>query len=273
MTRLAERMKDYFFGDDIHPYRQLEHIVDAMVTPESTLLDAGCGRTAPILRKYRGRARRLIGIDLVDFVDPVEGVELHQRDLADTGLAAGSVDVIMCRSVMEHLEFPEKVYAEFARVLRPGGRVVFITASKWDYASLIAAIVPNRFHPWIVARTEGRAEHDVFPIHYRTNTHGAIRALAKESGMEIERLGYLGQYPSYLMFNAFLFLLGTAYEKLLRLHPALGPLQGWIIAVIRKPGAIGSTSNVSAASSAGASDASPQAQRTEPARASAATPR
>jgi hypothetical protein len=48
----------------------------------------------------------------------------------------------------------------------PPGVAIALTAHKWDYASLAARLIPNRFHPWIVHHTEGRAEEDVFPTVY-----------------------------------------------------------------------------------------------------------
>ncbi len=90
---------------------------------------------------------------------------------------------------------------------------MFLTANLGEYAPLIARIVPNRFHPWVTSKIEGREPEDVFPIAYRTNTRGAVGRLAKQAGFEIVAFNYLGQYPSYFMFNGFLFLLGTAYEK------------------------------------------------------------
>ncbi len=165
---------------------------------------------------------------------PIEGLELYTRDLASTGLPDASVDVIMARSVMEHVADPEAVYGEFARILRPNGKFVFLTANFWDYASLIAAIVPNRFHPWIVARTEGREEHDVFPVEYKTNTRWAVRRAAASASLDIERFDYLGQYPCYFMFNGGLFLLATAYEKVIASVSALGWLRGWIFCTLVK---------------------------------------
>lgn len=235
MTRLAERLKDRFFGDDVHPYRRLEQAVDSHLRPDSVLLDAGCGWTAPVLKRYRGKAGRLIGIDLVEFPEPVEGIELYRRDLGDTGLKSGSVDLIMARSVMEHIEDPERVYREFARILAPGGRLIFITANRWDYASIIATLIPNRFHPWIVRHTEGRAECDVFPTQYKTNTRKAVHRHASSAGLEVANFSFLGQYPNYFMFNGLLFLIATGYEKLLRRFDILSPLRGWIFADIVKP--------------------------------------
>jgi SAM-dependent methyltransferase len=234
MTKLAERLLERYFGDDEHPYRTLEREVETAVRPEHTLLDAGCGRGAPVLLKYRGKAQRLIGVDLVEFDSPVDGVELLNNDLASIALDDGSVDIVMCRSVMEHIEDPRAVYREIHRVLKPDGRFIFLTANLWDYASLIAKIVPNRFHPWIVAKTEGRKEKDVFPVQYRTNTHGAVEHWAGSAGFEVVSFRYLGQYPGYFMFNGALFALATAYEKMLRRFESLRFLRGWMLVTLRK---------------------------------------
>jgi SAM-dependent methyltransferase len=235
MSALAERLRNKYFGSQVHPYRTLEAEVDRLLRPEETLLDAGCGRGAPVLRKYVGRARSLIGVDVVDFRDPVPGVRMIQGDLGRMDVQTGSVDIVMSRSVMEHVADPAAVYSEIYRVLRPGGRFVFLTPNLWDYASLIAKCVPNRLHPWIVARTEGRAEEDVFPVCYRTNTRGAVYRWAQRTGFQVQSFGYLGQYPGYFLFNGALFLLATAYEKTISRFDALGFLRGWIFAVLRKP--------------------------------------
>lgn len=113
---------------------------------------------------------------------------------------------------------------------------MFLTANLWDYASLIARIVPNRFHPWIVARTEGRAEEDTFPIQYKVNTRTAIEGIARETGFKIERFEYLGQYPAYFNFNVVLFALGTLYEKAIGTIHVLHFLRGWIICTMIKEG-------------------------------------
>ncbi len=235
MSELAERLKHKYFGRDEHPYTTLEREIERHLGPEVVLLDAGCGRGAPVLAKFAGRARRLIGVDLVEFLPGLAGLELLQGDLARTGLPDASVDLVYSRSVMEHVDDPARVYAEMQRILRPGGRFVFLTANLWDYASILARIIPNRFHPWIVSKVEGRAEEDVFPIRYRTNTRGAVRRWAAQSGFEIESFRHLGQYPAYFQFNGFLFWLATGYEKLISRFRALHFLRGWIFVVLRKP--------------------------------------
>lgn len=237
MTALAERFRQRYFGNSEHPYRTFERLVEASLKPEFTLLDAGCGYTAPVLAKYRGKAARLIGIDVVRFDTPIDGIELYQRDLANTGLPDESVDVVMCRSVMEHIADPLAVYREMHRILRPGGSLIFLTGNLWDYSAIIARIVPNRFHPWIVARTEGRDERDVFPVEYKTNSRGQVDELCRGSGFTVDSFTYLGQYPSYFLFNGALFLIATAYEKLISRFESLRFLRGWILVKLRKGGA------------------------------------
>jgi len=234
MTALAQRLKEKYFRQE-HPYRIFEREVERYLRPGDALLDAGCGRTAPILVKYRSKARRLIGVDLVDFAPSDSDIELLKTDIGQIPLASNTVDLVMSRSVMEHVADPAQAYAEVYRILKPGGHFIFLTANLWDYASLIAKLVPNRFHPCIVARTEGRSEHDVFPVAYQTNTRRAVKKWARHAGFEIVSFRYLGQYPSYFMFNGFLFLLAAGYEKLITSIAPFNFLQGWIFATLRKP--------------------------------------
>jgi len=57
----------------------------------------------------------------------------------------------------------------------------------------------------------------------------------KHAGFEIVSFRHLGQYPSYFMLNGFLFLLASAYKKLIGHVSALNFLQGWIFVTLRKP--------------------------------------
>ena len=232
----ADRLNEKYFGDAIHPYAIFEDLVKRHLAPDKTLLDAGCGHGAPVLRKFVGAAKELLGVDLVDFDQPIPGITLLKRDLADTQLPDKSVDVIMSRSVMEHIADPVAMYREMSRLLRPSGHFIFLTANMWDYAGIIAKLVPNRYHPWIVARTQGRDERDTFPVQYRTNTRKAVMRYAAGAGLDVVSFDYLGQYPAYFMFNGPLFLLATGYEKLINRFSMLHFLKGWILCALQKPG-------------------------------------
>ncbi len=227
MGRLTDWTYRRFWAHEQHPYRQLEQRIAALAGPGITILDAGCGHTAPNLQPLRGSGARLIGIDLVPLA-PQEGLELIEGDLAKLPLPDASVDLIYSRSVMEHVVDPDSVYAEAARVLKPGGRWIFLTANRWDYVSLVSRMTPNRFHASIVGRFEGREDFDVFPTAYKTNDRGQISHHAAAHGFAVDRFERHGQYPAMFWKVDPLFLLATAYEKLIMKIGALSALRGWL---------------------------------------------
>ena len=107
MTALANRLLERFYAGRPHPYRLFEEHVGRLLAERTgqTLLDAGCGRTVPVLRKYRGVAARLIGVELVEFTDVPDDIEAYNADLAHLPLrrrAAGGA----CWSVVWPVRWP-----------------------------------------------------------------------------------------------------------------------------------------------------------------------
>ncbi len=239
MKRYSEIFRDRFYSKDwTHPYRTYEKVIHDHVRPDSIVLDAGCGRTAPVLQKLVGYGKYLIGIDVCHLHNTQENKSLHliNSDLQAINLRDNSVGVVISRSVLEHIGNPEKAYREIHRILKPGGHLICLTPNYYDYASLIAKLIPNRFHSCIVRLTEGRNEDDTFPTYYRSNTERDIKKLAKTTGFEVTLIDYLGQYPSYFMFSPMLFILGTVYDKMICAFDSLKYLRGWILVVLKKIG-------------------------------------
>jgi SAM-dependent methyltransferase len=101
----------------------------------ATVADIGCG-SGTVLSVLRGRAigRRLIGVDLSEaslaalrtrFAGDA-AMTFQVGSIAETGLAAGSCDLVVCTETLEHL-FPQDFtagLAEISRVLKPGGRLL-----------------------------------------------------------------------------------------------------------------------------------------------------
>lgn len=232
----VERQQRVMFPAEGHPNRILEKAVEERLRPDSAVLDIGCGRTAPNLAKLIGKAGDLYGIDVIDFTIDDPDMRLFRNDVGDMrDIPDGSIDIAYSRAVMEHIDNPDEAFAEIARVLRPGGQYVFITPSIYDYGSILALLVPNRFHARIVNATEGRAEEDVFPTVYACNSLRTLKKQVRKAGLLMQEGRYIGQYPSYLMFNRLLFWCGSMYQKAIEKFALTRPLQGWIFCVIEKP--------------------------------------
>ena len=219
-----------------HPYCILEAEIGRLVRPDYTLLDAGCGRAGELLQLFAPHVREAVGVDVGDFGAFVTGPNCRyiRADLSRIDLPDASVDIVVSRSVVEHLRDPLPAYWELSRILKPDGYFVFLTPNLWDYAALFSRLIPNRFHASIVRRTEGRDEADTFPTWYRSNTVRTIARLAAASGFRVVSCQYLVQYPNYLRFSTLLFLAGAAYAKMIgRIHQ-LRHLRPWILAVLQK---------------------------------------
>ena len=138
-------------------------------------------------------------------------------------------DLCRTHSVIEHLDDPPATFGEFARVLEPGGRLIFKTPNRWFYAMLVSQIVPQRLHGPIVRLVTGRAPRDVFPARYRANTLGALRRQLSAAGfIEAELHAHL-HGAGYLEWSLPSYLLGILYERVVNATEILEPLRGHIV--------------------------------------------
>jgi SAM-dependent methyltransferase len=142
--RWAEWLAERRFGGDPEVQRQVlaplvgvrDRVLDAAcLSPGDHLLDVGCGEgligfgglargvqrvtfsdvSRDLLEACREAARELGVSDRCEFVDA-------SADALD-GIPSASVDVVTTRSVLIYVKDKSAAFAEFARVLRPGGRI------------------------------------------------------------------------------------------------------------------------------------------------------
>ncbi|WP_367082702.1 methyltransferase domain-containing protein [Pseudomonas sp. HOU2] len=107
---------------------------------DPVLLDAGCGQGKSFRHLRQTFApQRLIGVD----ADPHSlelsaeeaarqgfDVELNGSDCATLNIADASVDLLFCHQTFHHLVEQEKALAEFYRVLKPGGYLLFAESTE-----------------------------------------------------------------------------------------------------------------------------------------------
>lgn len=235
MKKGVEKIYNRMWSKSPHPYRILEETIDQEVTAGKTILEHGCGYTAPLLRTYLNRNATLVGVDVVPFDQSEEGLRLINADIGQLPIEDNTFDLVFSRSVMEHVTDPSRVYRETFRVLKPGGKWVFLTANRWDYVSVAARVIPNRLHGKFVSHTEGREERDVFPTAYLSNSYPQVSKLANAAGFQVERFDYFGQHPSYFQFNTLLYGLASFYEKAIIAVPFCRFVRGWLLVVLKKP--------------------------------------
>ena len=160
-------------------------------------------------------------------------IRLARADCDNLPFDDAVFDLVISKSVLEHLRHPTEVFREVHRVLRPGGHLVFLTPNRWDYVSLGASLVPNRFHPALVRFLTTRAEDDTFPTHYRANTVGRLRQLAVETKLEVVKIELLRESPHYLKRYGLLYAAGTLYDRMIA--GPIRPLRPWLLGIMRRP--------------------------------------
>jgi len=193
----------------------MDETIAPLLDPQQTLLDAGCGDTLFLLKRYGPRVAFAVGVDVVTSSEKLAGrAVVTLGDLARLPFKDASFDLIVSRSVVEHLENPVRVFKDLARTLKPGGKLVFTTPNKYDYSSLLAWVIPYSWKDFYMRRVFGEEGYDHFPVFYRANSPRALRRVATEAGLCIERLQALRHFPYYLLFSPALFRLGMLYDWL-----------------------------------------------------------
>jgi SAM-dependent methyltransferase len=226
-------MKKHFYGALESPNRRYMRCVEELVGNGSVhILDVGCGYSAPALRSLATGSGVRCGVDLVNDFKPQEapGVAFVRADSIALPFPDNTFNLVISKSVLEHLDAPQLTFAEISRVLRPGGLFVFLTPNRWDYVSVAASLIPNSLHGRIVRMLTGRLEEDTFPTRYRANSGTVLKKLAERTGMRVVRLERLRESPHYLQSAALLYLMGTAYDWCLA-RP-ISFLRPWILGVL-----------------------------------------
>lgn len=142
--------------------------------------DLGCG-TGGVVALLAPVCARVVGVDREEAmleaaarrVEGLANVELVRADLDDLPLPDASVDVALCMLVLHHIPEPGAVFAEVARTLRPGGRL------------LVLDMVEHGRDEW---RTTMGHQHQGF-------AERALAELACDAGLEPARRSLLPPAP------------------------------------------------------------------------------
>jgi SAM-dependent methyltransferase len=200
--------------DSLHLYRNL---IDSHTNSETKILDVGCGH-GDFLKPVYDKTIYSYGID--------PDKEALDKNVFIKNKTVGTIeklpfesnffDLVVSAWVLEHLPDPEKAFQEIFRVLKPGGKVIFLTPNVWNYNVWIIRLIPEKFHDFFTKKLYNRQEHDTYPKQYRINSVKKIAKILNQIGFKKSQLILNGD-PSYISFNTLFFKFACFLEKILDL--------------------------------------------------------
>ena len=159
------------------------------------VLDVGCGGGV-LAEAMAAEGARVTGIDLSEKALGVanlhqleSGVKVDYRLVAAETLAAeipGSFDLVTCMEMLEHVPDPGSTVAACARLVKPGGRVVFATINRNPKAYLFAVVGAE-----YVLRLLPRGTHD----YARFLKPSEVVALARSAALEADAIVGMSYNP------------------------------------------------------------------------------
>jgi SAM-dependent methyltransferase len=191
-----------------------QNLVASRLCSNSVVLDLGCGRGGVLERLHSG-AGLSVGLD-----PDVHSLRDHREAalalMAGRGrslpVADATCAVVATSWVLEHLSAPAQALAEVARVLGPGGSLIFLTPNARNPLVTMNRFV-GRLQTGLVAAAYGRDGADTYPVFYRANTVSRIDQLARSAGLTRRSVTEVGD-PTYLAFNRPLFAMSRLLERL-----------------------------------------------------------
>ncbi len=130
MSTLITRIDEGLYPDFARNWDDLmfRQRILAYLRPQSVVLDLGTGAGIIAQMDFHGRAAQIHGVDLdLRVVDNPMLTESRIGNANEIPYESDRFDVVFSDNVLEHLDEPEAVFREVARVLKPGG--VFLADS------------------------------------------------------------------------------------------------------------------------------------------------
>lgn len=226
-----------------HAQSRYFQVLNSVVRPGCRWLELGCGGqfvpewSIPLNRQSEvaSRADLLVGIDVDSALTHHPMLSNKVFALGDhIPFAANSFDIVSANMVVEHLEFPVKVFSEIHRVLAPGGIFLFHTPNYRNPVLFGASLIPYSLKKRLIVAffEDAREEEDIFPTFYRANTTKDIRNIAQASSLQVEDLRVVGSVGFFNQIEP----IGYLELFILKLHtlPLVRALNTNIIAVLKK---------------------------------------
>lgn len=216
--------------DSLTMYRDL---IGKACTKQTRILDVGCGH-GEFLRPVYEDMPHTYGIDPDEVALKKNKLIKHLKVATVEKLPYKDnfFDVVVMEWVVEHLPDPDAAFREIHRVLKPNGKVIFLTPNARSYVAWIIRAVPNRLHDFFTTRLYGRHAGDTYPVQYKVNSPKKLARIVEPIGFKQEHLIFNGD-PTYIGLNEPLFALARGIEILTDI-PALNSCRVHLLGVYQK---------------------------------------
>ncbi|MBN1872816.1 MAG: methyltransferase domain-containing protein [Anaerolineae bacterium] len=194
-----------------------ERQVARHLTATTRVLDLGCGRGGIVERlmnqgQWIGQDPDWASVQTHRCPDLPRLQAISER----LPFAPASFDIVVCSWVLEHVPDPAAIFKEITRVLRPGGRFIFLTPNARHPIPYLSRVLARliQLQRYVVSRTYRRSIKDTFPVYYRANTPEIIDQAAVCAGLRLVHLTLVDD-PAYFSWNEVTFQLAARMETLL----------------------------------------------------------
>ena len=154
--------------DSVSIYR---NYIDRNTYEDTRILDFGCGHV-DFMKSVYSRTPYVYGIEPNKYTlrknmtikNKIAGLAEH------IPFPDNFFDLAVSAWVVEHIDDPTSVFCDVHRVLKPGGKLVFLTPNSWNYITWINRAIPNGMHDFLTRKLYGREEKDTYLIRYKMNS-------------------------------------------------------------------------------------------------------
>lgn len=206
---------DKYFPDfqDVGYFFKL--LLKKYITPETRLLDVGCGHKAYGAEYYK-KAKWRVGVD--PDTEALAANELMDEKILskieDLPVFAEKFDLVISQFVLEHIENPDEVIKKISAATKSGGHFIFMTSNLHSPLIALSKITPTFIKKYLKKYFFGIDARDTFPTKYRINTLSRLDFYLRRHGFhksEVHMVGVL----TYFSFSKIVLFLKVALDKIL----------------------------------------------------------
>ena len=153
--------------------------------------DIGCGRdiflaNPQLAQDLVARAGYVFGIDPDPSIKENPFITEGFHGIVEDCRTERRFDIITMRMVAEHIVDPDRAIGKVAELLKPGGKLIVYTPHKWALMSIVASIIPFKWHHPLKRLLWDAEARDTFPTVYKLNTRNDLRKRMSSKGL-VER--------------------------------------------------------------------------------------